>query len=227
MIKKILLILTAGLVSFALAFGVTFFLQKNKNTKQANQPAQKENQQVIPQNQNDLTKPSLANAGDEINRQKLQNLIYNIREKIKEYDQKLESLNLRKQRLKTTQDTIKKDITQLNELKLQLNNTLAQIKQQQKLLEQSKVAISDKQKRNLMAIAATYDKMDSASAGKILKNMTQINGKTNENGFNDAVKIFHYMSDRTKAKVLATLSDSEPELCAVFCQKLKNIVENR
>jgi flagellar motility protein MotE (MotC chaperone) len=41
----------------------------------------------------------------------------------------------------------------------------------------------------------------------------------------DAVKILHYMTERTKAKVLAELVTSEPKLAAVLCEKLKQVVE--
>ena len=44
-------------------------------------------------------------------------------------------------------------------------------------------------------------------------------------GFEDAVKILYYMTARTRGKVLANLSSSHSTLAAVFCQKLKLIVE--
>ena len=50
--------------------------------------------------------------------------------------------------------------------------------------------------------------------------------KVQDGSADDAVKILHYMTDRTKAKVLAELSTAEPKLAAYFCQKLKQITEN-
>jgi flagellar motility protein MotE (MotC chaperone) len=70
-------------------------------------------------------------------------------------------------------------------------------------------------------MAATYDKMNPASAGTILTNMS----KAKTGSPNDAVKILHYMGDRTKANLLAELANSEPVLAAYFCQKLKQITE--
>ena len=83
--------------------------------------------------------------------------------------------------------------------------------------------ISKVEKTNLMAMAATYDKMDPASAGTILTNMS----KTQASAPNDAIKILHYMTDRTRANLLAELSNAEPELAAYFCQKLKQMVEEK
>ena len=79
-----------------------------------------------------------------------------------------------------------------------------------------------------MSIAATYDKMDPTSASKILTNMCASRAQDDGFGgssFDDTVKILHYMTERTKAKLLAELVTSEPKLAAVLCQRLKQIVE--
>ncbi|MHC4571754.1 MAG: hypothetical protein ACYS0C_06730, partial [Planctomycetota bacterium] len=93
-----------------------------------------------------------------------------------------------------------------------------------KLLK-SRVEIAKSEKANLLSIAAAYDKMDSASAGKILTNMSQMQDGSGSTTFDDAVKILHYMTERTKAKLLAELVTSEPKLAAVLCQRLKQIIE--
>jgi hypothetical protein len=50
--------------------------------------------------------------------------------------------------------------------------------------------------------------------------------KTRSTGSDDAVKILFYMSERTKAKVLASIAESkEPAISAYFCHKLKQIIE--
>ena len=76
--------------------------------------------------------------------------------------------------------------------------------------------------------------MDVGGASKILTNMcaTQDISKMQEieaghttGSFDDAVKILHYMTERTKAKLLAELADSEPALAAALCKRLKQIVE--
>ncbi len=81
-------------------------------------------------------------------------------------------------------------------------------------------------------IAATYDNMDSASASKIVVSMCSSQTQPGEidnqsSGFDEAVKILYYMTDRTKAKLLAELTTSEPKLAAFLTQKLKRIVEGK
>jgi hypothetical protein len=39
------------------------------------------------------------------------------------------------------------------------------------------------------------------------------------------VKILHYMTERTKAKLLAEMVNSEPKLTAALCERLKQIAE--
>ena len=81
-----------------------------------------------------------------------------------------------------------------------------------------------------------YDTMDVTGAGKILVSMCKpadgaqqdsLGAGGDENGYDDAVKILHYMTERTKGKLLAELATSEPALAASLCQRMKQIVENR
>ena len=106
----------------------------------------------------------------------------------------------------------------------ELNDRLEKVRKEEK--EKVYAKIEKTEKDNLMLIAATYDKMDSSSAAKILTNMcanqTQSGGISS---FEDAVKIMRYMADRSKAKVLAELAVSEPKLAAGISQKLKQVIE--
>ena len=69
-------------------------------------------------------------------------------------------------------------------------------------------------------MATAYDKMDSEAASKILTNMTQMQNDSAD----DAIKILHYMTERTKADVLAAIAEIEPTVAAFFCNKLKQVV---
>jgi len=160
----------------------------------------------------------------------LKDLVYEVREKIQEYDRKLQGLEVRERRLQIAQDMLKKDIENLNNLRIELASIVVSLKSERDKLVKSRVEIGQAEKVNLLSIAATYDKMDAASASKILTNMcaSQIQGGGFEGGgssFDDAVKILHYMTERTKGKLLAELVASEPTLAAVLCQRLKQIVE--
>ena len=144
------------------------------------------------------------------------------------------ALGVQERRLQVAQDVLKEDIESLNTLRIELASTIANLKSERDKLLKSRLEIDQTEKTNLVSIAATYDKMDVSGASKILTNMC---GKQNtsemqavgagnvSSSFDDAVKILHYMTERTKAKLLAELATSEPALAAAMCKRLKQIVE--
>lgn len=225
--KLIIMISAVGLISFAGMFTFGWL------TKGAPPPViSSESPQVAEANQQTelkLTIPQISTAGSvaaaddkmktAMTEKQLKDLIYEVREKIKEYDYKLQELGIREQNLQTAQETLKKDISNLEGLRAELASVISGIKSEQEKLQKSKIEIANIEKTNLVSIAATYDKMDSSQAGKILSSMNQ--EKTND--ADDAVKILHYMSERTKAKVLASIAETEPAVSADFCRKLKQI----
>ncbi len=160
----------------------------------------------------------------------LKSLVYEVREKKREYDNKLQSLEVREQRLQVVQDVLKKDIEDLNNLRIELASIIAALKEERDNLLKGRIKIAEAEKTNLVTIAAAYDKMEVTSAGKILHSMCmgqmQDGGVDSEvGGFDEAVKILHYMTERTKAKLLAELATSEPKLAATLSQRLKQIIE--
>jgi hypothetical protein len=226
--KLIIITVAAGLISFAGMFAVGWLTKKTphapspiaKQTTPARQEADlNSTQPQIP------TAASVAAADDKMKtamtEKQLKELIYEVREKIKEYESKLQELGIREQKLQTVQEMLKKDVNELDNLRIELASTVTSIKDEQDKLLKSKIKIADIEKNNLVSIAATYDKMDSSQAGKILSNMSQ----AKNNSADDAVKILYYMSERTKAKVLASIAETEPATSAYFCQKLKQITE--
>jgi len=229
-IKRIIMIAGAGLISFAGAFAFAWF------TKPAPQEAVKQPDSKIV-NLPTAAADAVSTIGlgssevKAMTEKQLKSLVYDVREKIREYDSKLHSLEAREERLQIAHNLIKKDIDELNNMQTKLVSIVATLKEQQEKLRRSRVKIADEEKSNLMSIAATYDKMDPASAGKILTNMCttaqpQTAGSDDrQSTFDDAVKILHYMTERTKAKLLAELATSEPKLSAALCQRLKQITE--
>lgn len=155
----------------------------------------------------------------------LKRLVYEVREKIEEYHNKLQNLELKEQRLQLSQDFLKKDIEELNRLQVELASTITTIKKERKKLNDQQIKIGVNEENNLRLIAATYDKMDTESAGRILADMTKMQEMDGISGFDDAVKILHYMKARTRGKVLANLSSTHSTLAAVFSRKLKLVVE--
>ncbi len=168
--------------------------------------------------------------------QQLKNLVLDVREKMQDYNNRLLALGVRERRLQLTQGVLKKDIENLNTLRIELASTIANLKSEHDKLLKSRLEIDRAEKTNLVSIAATYDKMDVTGASKIMTNMCAaqdtsemqaIEAGNISSSFDDAVKILHYMTERTKAKLLAELATSEPSLAAALCKRLKQIVESR
>jgi flagellar motility protein MotE (MotC chaperone) len=239
--KFIIITAAAGLVSFAGAFVFSFLRPPSKQelSRESSQavPGDDKPQAALLQSQSAPITAAAAASGPvtkAMTEQELKNLILDIRGKIQDYNNKLQALGVRERRLQLAQDMLRKDIENLNSLRIELASAIANLKSERDKLVKSRLQIDQTEKSNLVSIAATYDKMDVSGASKILTNMcaAQITGKTQavESGsvggsFDDAVKILYYMSERTKAKLLAELAASEPALAAALCKRLKQIVE--
>jgi DNA repair exonuclease SbcCD ATPase subunit len=224
--KKLIIVTGAGLVSFAGMFVVAWLTGKTPAGTKAAEPADsnQRSEQKLPAPQTPAMGPGTADDG-QIRRampeKQLMSLVCEIRDKIQEYETKLLGLKVREERLQVAHDELKKDIDELNSLRTELASTIAGLKEERDKLEKTRIEIAKTEQGNLISMAATYDKMNPASAGTILTNMS----KAKTGSPNDAVKILHYMGDRTKANLLAELANSEPVLAAYFCQKLKQITE--
>ncbi len=240
MSKKLIIITSAlGLLSFAGAFAFSWFTRPLP-TELSNDP----NQTSIT---NDEIKPLQSKTGTitatdslsvettkSLTEQQLKNLIHDLRKKMRDYDNKLRAIKVQEQRLQTAQNVLKEDIEKLHNLQIQLTSVTANIKSERDKLIKSRLEIDKSEQTNLATLAATYDKMEASSAGKILTSMcSSEKSKTGQDNkfddtdgsFDDAVKILYFMTERTKAKLLAELAISEPQLAAVLSQRLKQIVE--
>jgi len=225
-LKKIFILVGAGVLSFAGAFAVGWFTNSGGS---GNGPETATGQETLKEpNAIDATvvMAGLGKSGGQsmrriLTEKQLKSLIYEVREKIREYDEKLKQLKGREQRLLATQQTIQQSLEELNNLRMELTSTIAKLKVERDKLEKRRIEISQAEKDNLLAIAATYDKMDPTSASKILANMSQGQG----GGVEDAVKILYFMSERSRAKLLAEMAGTDPQVAAYFCQRLKQISE--
>jgi len=235
-VSKKLLIITAaaGLVSFLGAFG-TAWLTKPASVQGAapEEPASAAGRVPSPaKTAPTVLATALTPADDSANtramtEEQLKELIFEVREKIEEYNTKIQSLDKERQRLAIAQQTLQKDVAELNNLRVDLAATVANLRNERDMLQKTRVEVDQAEKANLLAIAAAYDKMDPIRAGEILSNMAMTpstsGGAARNTNIDDAVKILFFMQDRTKAKVLAELATSEPALAALLCQKLKQV----
>jgi hypothetical protein len=236
--KKLIIIAAAGgLLTFAAAFFGARMLGRSTPTAETAENAKTEvkptgeqrtegTKAVTEDLQTKAEQESEAAKG--LSQKELKNLIYEVREKISSYENKEKEMALREARLQMTQETLKKDIDTLNQLKVELATMTANLKEQKSQLMETRAAITKSEKANLTAIALTYDKMDPAGAGKIISSMCakQLeSGRTEGGSIDDAVKILFYMNERSKGKLLSEIVSTEPKLAAVICQRLKKVVE--
>ncbi len=237
--KKVIIIAAGvGLASFVGAFATGWFTRPSAASA-ASEPNQTTATQADPSNQ--LPAPVLsptpalptdqATAARSMSEEQLKELILQVRERIQEYDRKLQEVEKEKERLQIAQQTLKKDIEALNNLRVDLAASVADVKNEREQLLKARVEVAAAEKTNLMAIAAAYDKMDTVGASQILTNMAMGSSRngavTSTNNLDDAVKILFYMQERTKAKVLAEMAAQEPALAAMLCQKLKQVQEGK
>ena len=229
MLKKIILIVVIGTISFGATFTFSMLRLKAKAAEKSAQENAKAAEIKASKTADKQQATFLGNSTpqknneDAIQEKQLKKLIFNVREKITEYNHKTQSLTVKEERLKTTYKMIRKDLDDLNKLRMELASTVADLKQKQQQLENSMVEIEKVEQQNLVSIAATYDKMDSASAAVIMTNMSKVSDSKKSSDIDDAVKILYYMTERTKAKVLAEMTKTQPEITALFCKKLKKI----
>jgi len=248
--KLIIITAAAGLASFAGAF-VLGWLTKPSPSSRPDESVQPTlaGVEAVPE----LPQPgagvigAVGTASDSekkaMTEKQLKNLIFEVREKVQEYNDKLQNLEVREQRLQVAQDTLKEDIKNLNNLRIELTSIVANLKDDRDKLLKSKLEVAQTEKDNLVLIAATYDKMDASSAGKIMVSMCTSQTQPERHspqiyhpegwvdsqgsGFNEAVKILYYMTDRTKAKLLAEVTTAEPKLAALLTQRLKQVFEGK
>lgn len=244
MSKKLIIIASAaGLLTFAGAFFGARMLgkkstppataetngNKTSEAKPATSAAKSQAESFRPaEGESQTTAEAEVEAAKGLTEKQLKSLVYEVREKINDYENKERELEVRESRLQITQDTLKKDIETLNQLRVELATMVANLKEQKNQLLATRTTIAKDEKVNLTAIATTYDKMDPAGAGKIIISMCTkqlASGKTEGGDIDDAVKILFYMNERSKGKLLGEIVSTEPKLAAVLCERLKKVVE--
>jgi flagellar motility protein MotE (MotC chaperone) len=230
--KLVMMMAAAGLVTFAGTFAIAWFT-RTVPAVQHEGP----DESIVADSSANLTLPEPGKSASRavgdvglkmkraITEKQLKNLIYDIQQKMQEYNNKLKNLEVREHRLQVAHNLIEDDIEELNNLRIKLATTVATLKSERDKLLKSRIEIAQAEKANLETTAATFDMMKPDKACKIVANLTKMQSAGGRANFDDAVKILHYMKERTKAKLLAELVNSEPELAAVLCQRLKQIIE--
>lgn len=224
--KKIhlLILIVTGILCFASAFGVSWHLKKKRAAAvpPPSSASASDNPAALP----DKTGPSYLLAAPEnstpgLSERQLQNLIEDIRARMQEYRTKEKQLAQEEQRIQMTQQTLQEEIDRLNQLRAKLAVLAQEVEQKQQELQKSVLQIEALEQANFQRLAATYDKMDTTQAARILATMAAGPQAS------DAIKILYYMSERTTAKVLGEIGAAQPELASMINLRLKRIQEMR
>ncbi len=223
---QIIFLATAGALSFAGTFGATWWLKNSKPAITIPTPerspvpgklSDSSTEQELP-DVKIAEQPGLDPARGMTEKQ-MQGLIYDIREKMKEYKFKERQLTEQEERIRVTREGLKEDIDRLNQLQTQLTTVFANLKKQEEALSKRQLEIAADEKVSMTKLAQTYDKMDAVQASKVFVNMV-----TNQQ-LTDAVKILYYMSDRTCGKVLGEIAGTKPDAATRLSLELKRVKE--
>ena len=223
---QIIILVGAGVVSFAGTFAVTLLAKRSEPALPVSVVDEQTDADAGLAGPGGIRSPEKLPSGraDVITKgmteKQLQNLIYGIREKMKEYKSREKNLELQEERLRTARSSLQEDIDRLDNLRVQLTTTVATLKQQETSLQNKMVEIGAVEKSNVQSIAGRYDKMDISQASKIMVNMVS------HNQLDDAAKIIYYMSERTSGKLLGEIGNTNPEFAVILCEQLKRMRES-
>jgi hypothetical protein len=228
---QIIILASAGLASFVGVFTVSWFIKRSKPVLP--ETTQKQVQEETSPGMFDISGPdsntetslleddaTSYRLSKSMTEKQLKSLVYDIREKMKEYRYSEKELDRRKQRMQVIQDTLQEDIDRLDTLRVQLTSILSNLQQQEHSLKQTVLEIKKTEQANMKNLAARYDKMSTDLASNIMINLAS------NNQLNDAVKIMYYMSERTSGKLLGEIGNSKPNLAALISLQLKRIQES-
>lgn len=225
---QIVIVIAAGLLSFTASFGVNWFKRQKAAAAAVLPPAStvsnavsgtvSEHETAIQpfageyQSENESRQMGLSE-------RQLQHLIYDIREKMRDYNARERELDEEAKRIEIARKSLQDDIEELNELRTKLDLTLTAMKEKEEQIQRSIIEIEEIERANLQRLAATYDKMDAAQAGRIMVSMAA------NNQLQDVVKILYYMNERNAGKLLGEIGSTRPEVAGVLSLQLKRVNE--
>jgi pentatricopeptide repeat protein len=184
-----------------------------KSAKPTTLPATQQKQEGA----SDAAEIPLTAAQNTLKERNFDELVRTLRDKQDEYRKRLTDLDQREKRLELAQETLKKQSLELENVRMQLVAQSAGVKEEQAKLQQSRIVVAEQERANIKKTAGIYEKMEPASCVKIIEGMCA------NNQMDEAVKILHYMSDRSAAKLLGEISDKA--MAAKICVKLKVFTE--
>jgi flagellar motility protein MotE (MotC chaperone) len=146
----------------------------------------------------------------------LDELIGEVRAKLKQLDRRERDLNAREKRLASASDHLKAQIKELNDLKVELATAIGPLREARQNMLRFRALITSQEAANVEAAAKRWEKMDPANAARLIAEMW----KTRQD--KAATKILRVMSDKKRAAILDEMK--EMGLAAEIIQKQLSVV---
>jgi len=202
--KRIIFLAAVAAVSFGVSLGLTALLVKPPPAavQATSQPA---------------SQPAVANQDLRPKDRQMDELILELQQRLAECRNKEHQLQEWESRLQIAQQTLNKQATELEQLRIDLLAPYNRLKEARAELLQTRITISAQERQNLQQMAGVYDKMDSSAASKIITAMCANDQAP------DAVKLMRYMGERPTAMLMAELPDKA--LAAKLSEMLKRVQE--
>ena len=230
--KQIVIMAGIGLIFFALSFTVGLFTRKSAEPDANNQA--NAGPEVIKPFSTNNDAGNILDGGEgnensyeaqqaELNKslteKQLKDLIFEMRTKLADLTVKEKKLEEKDEHIQMSMKELQGNIKELEDLRMKLMAQLSSIKAQQKLLDDKLITIGASEKKNIIKLAAVYDKRKAPQACKTIVNLYK------SNQLDYAVKLTYYMSERASSKLLDEMSNQQPELAALISDKLRWIEE--
>lgn len=146
----------------------------------------------------------------------LRTMIRELRLKMEIFRTKEEEQARRKKHIMIAEEDLKKQIQELEKLRLALIPIVQDIRKEQQDMEATRTRFTAEEEKNLKSDAGTYDVMSVESAAKIFAVWCAGTQEQEDH----AVKILYYMQARSRAKLLAAM---DPKIAAPLSERLKTI----
>lgn len=221
----IIIIAASGILSFAGMFGITSFIKKSQSEALGAVVAE---QLAASEVEDDFAlkppaEPSYGGNSGGLQKSmledQLRNLILVVRETIQDQKSTERDLAAEEKQIQMAHETLLADIDRLSKIHDQMKFTISVLKSREASLDNILLEIETTEKKNLVRIAAAYDKMDVTQSSKVIINMAS------NQQLDDAVKILYLMSERTAAKLLGEIATSKPELASLLTIELTKVKE--
>ncbi len=211
--KKIVVLGALGALSFAGAFGVSYFFG---GSPPAGEPVVDGNDPLVggaPAAQAGMSLSALEKLRpDEAKVDEILRLAQQAKDDLARRTGQVEA---EEQRIEMMRGDLERQAQELEQLRLQMAEVLREVRKERALLEQSRVRIALEEMDNLKRTAEVYEKMSPTEAAEVLMGMAK-NGQVE-----DAAKILHAMTVRGAGKVMGKITD--PALTAQLSDRMKRV----